>query len=51
MPEKSWRQLADRQTMLKAKGLLDFADAGLLVRLLQLKGAGSPFRLCPRHGR
>jgi DNA helicase-2/ATP-dependent DNA helicase PcrA len=38
MPKKSLKQLVDRQAMLKEKALLDFADAGLLVRLLQLKG-------------
>jgi len=38
LPKKSLEQLAERQKMLKEKGLLDFADAGLLVRLLQIKG-------------
>jgi DNA helicase-2/ATP-dependent DNA helicase PcrA len=41
LPKKSLRQLVDRQTMLKEKALLDFADAGLLVRLLQLKGVAA----------
>ncbi len=39
--EKSIEQLGERQMMLKEKGLLDFADAGLLVRLLQAKGVAS----------
>ena len=41
IPKKSLEQLVERQTMLKEKGLLDFADAGLLVRLLQIKGVAA----------
>ena len=38
---KPLEQLWERQMMLKERGLLDFADAGLLVRLLQAKGVPS----------
>ncbi len=41
LPKKSLEQLVERQKMLKEKGLLDFADAGLLVRLLQIKGVAA----------
>jgi DNA helicase-2/ATP-dependent DNA helicase PcrA len=41
LPQKSLEHLVERQTMLRAKGLLDFADAGLLVRLLQIKGVAA----------
>jgi DNA helicase-2/ATP-dependent DNA helicase PcrA len=42
--KKFLEQLVERQTLLKERGLMDFADAGLLVRLLQVKGvaAASP---------
>lgn len=38
---KALEQLWERQMMLKERGFLDFADAGLLVRLLQVKGVAS----------
>jgi len=41
--KKSLEQLWERQMLLKESGLLDFADAGLLVRLLQAKGMTSAF--------
>ncbi|MFA5183680.1 MAG: UvrD-helicase domain-containing protein [Syntrophales bacterium] len=41
VPKKSLDQLVDHQALLKEKGLVDFADAGLLVRLLQLKGVAA----------
>ncbi len=41
VPKKSLGQLVEHQVLLKEKGLVDFADAGLLVRLLQLKGVAA----------
>lgn len=41
LSKRPLEQLVERQTMLKEKGLLDFADAGLLVRLLQVKGVAA----------
>lgn len=48
VPKKFLEQLVDHQAVLKGKGVVDFADAGLLVRLLQLKGVAAA-RPCYAH--
>jgi DNA helicase-2/ATP-dependent DNA helicase PcrA len=39
--KKSLEHLVDRQALLKENGLVDFADAGLMARLLQIKGVAA----------